>query len=340
MIFTVNGRAITKVFKDFIKGSKVMVNFKVVNSVLFIQILGDYTAEYPCPVNVTQLDGNNEISVWVDKSINILMSNEDVEIAISEAVINISQGTYNSTLVREYEERREFVDASKLELTNAYSGRLKYITHCLMSCMGMAKELGFTDPDPVFSGGKVYADYQQAFLIEYMAYPEMCLTLSMLRDFVFKLNEDAKYCYLPELNTVFFQSEDYVFWVPTVNYNIDSNTIKAVENKLRDLREVTTICIKEFAERLSILTSVFPKQMLNLTIGKNCFSINANANSTYITVGKLDGEYLLAKHITAAQLDTIVKLFKDADEVTVLRGGNVICLRNGEKSLLIAGLIY
>lgn len=340
MVFTVNGKAFTKIFKDFIKGRKVMVNFKVVNSILFIQVLEDYTVEYPCPVTIKQLDNNNEISVWVDKSINILMPNEEVEITITEAVINITQGMYQSTLIREYEERREFIDASKLELTNAFSGRLKYLTHCILACSGIAKELGFSDPDPVFSGGKLYADYQQAFLIERMAYPEMCLSLNVLRDFVFKLEEDAKYCHLPELNTVFFQSGSYVFWIPTVNHNIDSSTIKAVEGKLRDLREVTTICIKEFADRLNILTSAFPKQQLNLTIGTNCFNVTASANNTYITVGRMDGDYLLSKHITSAQLNTIVKLFKDEDSVTVLRGGNCICLRNGEKDLLIAGLIY
>lgn len=340
MKITVNAKAFTKIFRDFVKNRKVMMNFKVVGDILNIELMEEYTVCYPIKVRVDQVDQYTEISTFVDKTINVLTDDEDIEIVIAESVINISQGTFYTTLVKEYEARREFVDTSSLELKNAYANRLKYLTHCAVSCMGMAKELGFTDPDPVFTGGKFYMDYQQAFLVEHIDYPECCITLSILRDFVYKLDDNALFAYLAELNMLYFRTLCYEFWVPTVNYNIDGNTISAVNKKMAELVPVTRLKFTEFVQRLQILTSAFPKKQFTITIGDGEFNVSITSNTTYATVGKPINKYLLSKHITSAQLDTVLKLFKDDEEVEILRGGNCLCLRSGEKNMLIAGMIF
>lgn len=340
MQVTVNAKKFTKVFQDFVKNNKVMVNFRIEGNRMDIQILGDYTVCYSVDVNVVQADSFNEISVWVDRSINILTDDTDISISIAETVINIMQGAFYTTLLREYEARREFVDTSSIELKNAYANRLKYLTHCVVSCMGMAKELGFSDPDPVFSHGRFYVDYQQAYFIEHMEYPEFCMTLAMMRDFVFKLDEDSVFAYLEQYSLLYFRSRLYEFWVPTVNQNIDGTSIIAVDKKIAELVPVTKIRIKDYIPRIQTIVSVFPKKKFTLTVGEGEFSISITSNTTYATIGNTINKYLLSKHLTSAQLDTALKLFKDDDEIEILRGGNCICLRAGEKDMLIAGLTF
>lgn len=340
MIVSIKPAKFTKIFKDFVKNSKLMVNFKIVDNVMKIQLLDEYTVNCDVDVDILSSDSYNEISVWIDKTINILTNDEDIILTISDAVMNIRQGTYSNTLLREYESRREYPDMSGAELNNAYSKRLKYIVHSLMSCMGMSKELGIEDPDPVFTGGKVYADYQQAVFIEHMEYPEFCVTLSMLRGFVFKLDDNALYKYLKDNDVLYFISGDYEYWIPVVNHNIDASTIAAVEKKLNDIVYVTTVSIKDFADRLSLLASVFPKQKLSITFGENTFSVNANSNNTFVTVGNLSDKYLINTNVTSAQLDSIIKLFKEEDEIKISRGGNCICLQQKEKTFIVAGMIY
>lgn len=340
MKITVNAKAFTKIFRDFVKNRKVMMNFKITGDILNIELMEEYTVCYLIKVKVDSVDQYTEISTFVDKTINVLTEDEDVVITIAESVINISQGAFYTTLVKEYEARREFVDTTSLELKNAYANRLKYLTHCAVSCMGMAKELGFSDPDPVFTGGKFYMDYQQAFLVEHMEYPECCVTLSILRDFVYKLDDNAVFAHLPDLSMLYFRTQFYEFWVPTVNYNIDGNTIAAVNKKMAELVPVTKIKLTDYAQRLQILTSAFPKKQFTIAIGDGEFNVSITSNTTYATVGNSISKYLLSKHITSAQLDTVLKLFKDDEEVEILRGGNCLCLQSGEKSMLIAGMIF
>lgn len=340
MKITVNAKAFTKIFRDFVKNRKVMMNFKITGDILNIELMEEYTVCYPIKVKVDSVDQYTEISTFVDKTINVLTEDEDVVITIAESVINISQGAFYTTLVKEYEARREFVDTTSLELKNAYANRLKYLTHCAVSCMGMAKELGFSDPDPVFTCGKFYMDYQQAFLVEHMEYPECCVTLSILRDFVYKLDDNAVFAHLPDLSMLYFRTQFYEFWVPTVNYNIDGNTIAAVNKKMAELVPVTKIKLTDYAQRLQILTSAFPKKQFTIAIGEGEFNVSITSNTTYATVGNSISKYLLSKHITSAQLDTVLKLFKDDEEVEILRGGNCLCLQSGEKSMLIAGMIF
>lgn len=340
MQVTVKAKDFTRLFKDFIKNGKVMVNFKVNGNKMDIQILGDYTVCYSVDVSVIHTDSYNEISAWVDKTINILTDDLDITLTIAETVINIAQGAFYTTLLREYEERREFVDTSNLELKNAYANRLKYLTHCVVSCMGLAKELNFSDPDPVFSHGRFYADYQQTYFVEHMDFPECCLTLAMMRDFIFKLDEKAMYAYLSEYNLLYFKSKIYEFWVPTVNHNIDGSTITAIDKKIAELVPVTKISLQSYAERIQVLTSVFPKKKFTLSLGEGNFNISITSNTTFASVGDNIEKYILSKHLTSAQLDTALKLFKDDEEIEILRGGNCICLRAGEKNMLIAGLTF
>lgn len=341
MVVNIKGKSLTSLFADFVGNNKIMFNFWTNGEVLKVQVIDDFTACVTLPVtSVDNVHKEVDISFWATKVVTLLNSELDVILRFEEACLIIEQNNFSSTFVKEYEERRQFPEVDKYELHNAFANRMKYITHSLVTCNYLSKELSISDPDPMFSGGKMYADYQQSFFIEHINYPELCLSIHALRGFVFKLEEDAEYYYFKELSTIYFKSGAYEFWVPTADYNINGSTINAVETKLQECMPVTEICIKDYVSKYQILATTFPKTKFTLSIGKNAFGVNVATNAMHTYIGHDISSPILSINITSGQLNVISKLFKDDESITVLRGGNCICLQSKEKSMLIAGLIY
>lgn len=336
----VNASELYAIFFDFIKSGPVMFNFSIDTNVCKVQVIDDYTVDTGLHYEILELGtGSVDMTVKFSKEALVMANEGDVILNFSDEMLILSDGTFECQVLREYEARREFPTISPGMMKPAYADRLKYLVHCAISCTAMAKEIGITEPDPVFANGMFYCDYRQAFFIEHMNFPEVCITFKTLRSFVFKLDEDAMYCYLPEHDVITFVTNKYVFWIPTSNYNIDGATINAVTTKLRDCVEVTRICIKDIVNRMSVIPTAFPKTQVTFSIGQNEFSFIFSKASSYFSVGQVS-KYLFSLKITTAQLGVVMKLFGDEDEIIVKRGGNCICLESKEKSMLIAGMIY
>lgn len=341
MVVQMEPARLIKLFDDFVGNVPVMFNFRTNGTKLWVQMLGDYTA---CTeMDVTSIDGDfREIdaSFKVTKFVHVMNKDEYVRITITDAAVFLNQNTFYCTLLKEYEERREFPSIEGLELQHAFPGRLKYLAHAGVSCMPMAKELSIPNPDPVFANSKYYLNYRQAAYIDSMKYPEMCLPFSTMRDFVFKLAEKTDFLYLQESNILYYKSGEYEFWVPTTNYNISNATITTFDKKVAECKAVTTVCFKEFSQKLQTVAMAFPKQLLTLAIADKKYNISADTNISHMQVGYEIEQSLFTMDITSAQLVVITKLFGDEESVIVKRGVGCICLTSGEKNLLIAGRSY
>lgn len=338
MIVKVNPGHLMKVFSDFITGNKkVMFNFETDGRTLSVQMLGDYTAT--CDMPVESVDGDyikTDISVWVGRFIHVMSKDEMVQFNINDAVLNVTQSTFNCTLLREYEGRRELPDISGIELSNAYAKRLKFLAHMCVSTSCMAKELSIANPDPVFAGKRFYLNYNQSAYVDKMDYPEVCLPESSMRDFVFKLDDRAKYAYLKLYDMMYFHAINYDFWVPTVNYNINGTVIQKLDQKLDGSKLITKIKLADYKDKLNIMSAAFPKQKLGFAVGEGAFTVLANGTTTNVFVGMPIVETLATTMITSAQLQAIVKIFGEDEEVEVRKGVGCLCLACGEKALLIA----
>lgn len=341
MVIEMEAKYLTSLFEQFIGNNKVMFNFQTDGKVVNIQVLDDYTV---CTnVECTCLDGDTnkvDISVWLMKFIGVLNHKEPIKFTITDAALFIEQSTFYCTLLREYEARRELPDTSNFELKPAMSGRLKYLVHCCQAGTGLAKEMAKSMPDPMFVNDKYYVDFMQTFFIDSIKYPTHCIPFSTLRSFVYKLGENAQYCDLPEYNTIYFKSGNYEFWVPTTDYNISGNIIAAIEKKLADCKPITKVKFIEYKDRLTVLTSAFPKTKLIFAIGNGGFNVGVDSNNAHMLVGYQLPKTILSLNVTSAQLDYIVKIFGESEEVEVLRGANCLCLKSGTKTLLISAVLY
>ena len=340
MVINVNPKPLVSLFSDFVKNSKIMFNFKTDGQKLYIQVLSDYTVTVTIPVESVDGDfSTTAISVWVTKCIHILNDDEYIHITINEAALIIEQSTFNCVMLREYEARRDLPDMNGVELKPAFANRLKYLAHASLSCMGMARELSIADPDPVFTNGKFYMHYNQAAFIDNINYPQMCIPFSTMRDFVYKLDAKAQYAYLQDLNMLYLQSGGYEFWVPTVNFNINNNVITTLDKELAGSTEITTLSIKNYKDKFSIIADSFPKQQLSVSVGEHQIAIAASANNYNVGIGDKITRQLATFKVTSAQLATIAKLFDD-EEISIRKGVGCICLKSGEKALMIAGVVY
>lgn len=335
----VSGGLLIPIFEDFIKSSKVMFNFKL-NDKLDIQILEDYTAN--CSVKYKSLlgDTKGDISFWGNSTLLIFDKDKDIEIDITDADITFKQDYSLCTYTREYEERREYPEINKDTLRPAFTKRLKYLIGSTVSCLPLSKELSIASPDPIFANNKYYVDFVQTVFVEHMEYPELCIGLSILRSFISKLNDNAKYSYLKENNTIYFEGGEYKFYIPTSNYNIAGNFISSIDKIMAELSDVTEINFDNDLNKLEILASAFPKRKMNFIIGQNCFNITISFTNSHVSIGTPINDYLVSLEITSAQLSTILKLFKGDGNIQIKKGANCICLTKDEKNLLIAGMLY
>lgn len=341
MKIEVNSTFLYKLFNDFVKQQHLMCNFTTDGNYLSIQVLDDYTAV--TSLSVTSIDGDHSIqsiSVWIPAFIHAMSDKENVYITITDVVLYLEQSTFNCTLIREYEERRSLPTAPT-ELKPAFANRLKYLTHSAISCNAMAKELAIPNPDPMIVDGKFYLNYNQAAFIDSIQYPNICIPYPTLSKFVFRLDENATYAYLPDIETLYFRSGIYEFWVPVTNYNININIINTLESLRANSTDITTVMFSRYKPQLESIITSLPKSKVMLAFGNSKFRVIANGNSVNAYIGDDIDDVLLATYITTAQLSSILKLFaNDDNEITTVRKGvKNICLVSGEKTLMIAETI-
>ena len=339
MIITIKPNKFVATLKDFVKNTRTMFNFQIVDNILNLEVLNNYTAisRIPCE-NIEGYIPNFNASIWLTKSILVLDCKSDIKITFTDKVVVIEQDTFSGVFTREYEDRRFVPDVSNVKTEQLLSARLKYFAKLATGFSSLAKELSISEPDPVFKDDVFYLDYAQTWFLAQIDFPTACMPMATLKDFTTKLDEQASYYVFTDIDTLYIKTFEYDFFIPIVNSSINENSINAVNKIGASLKELTKINIKPYVEKLQTIVQAFPKTKFPLMIGNNEFSINVNANNQRISIGSVN-TYLTSITITSAQLDVICKLFKDDEQINVLRGVNCLCLESKGKTVLLAGLL-
>lgn len=340
MVLEFEGKTLTTLFSNFVKNSKVMFNFDFRGNAVDVQMLEDYTMCTTLPCKVISTTDNKEIAFWVTNAVHTLVPDYPVTVTIYDGLIEFKQGINSCKFNKEYEAKREFPSYELSELRNLSGDRLKYLVSSSLSCNPMAKELGIPVPDPQFSYGRYYMDYNQAFFIESINFPECSISFASLRAIAYYLNNETDYVYIREKDVILFLTEEYSFWVPVNNYNLEGNRINSINKILNDCTPVTQIVIKDYVRQIDALVAAFPKQFISLSIGDSLFKLSASSGYAQVAVGNLPNNGMLNIEITTSQLSTFSKLFKGEESIEILRGVNCLCMRSGEKNFLVSNLIY
>lgn len=333
---------IIDLFNEFIKNSKVLFNFRVKPDKIEIQLLSDFVMETTIPCSyVAGPEGTYQISIYITEIIHVFKRGE-LFLEVDDSSITFEQGNSTYTLLREYEERKDLPNISGLEFKPAYADRLKYLVHSTKSMSTYAKELKVFPVDPIFMNNRFYVRYEFYCFVEDMNFEQSCIPMETLQTVIFKLDKKSEVAYFRENDYLVFKSKNYVFWVPTSNYNISASKIQSIDKILASLTPVTTINISELAGELSYVAGIFSKQKANLSVGEGCICIDMTSAGyeAHTFVGTKITRPLLRMTLSNASLQVIPKIFKDDEEVEILKGGNCLCLRHNTKTLLIAGMLY
>lgn len=340
MVVKVNPKVLRKVFDDTIKGKKVMMNFWCNGNELVIEVLKDYTIIKSIKCESLDMDHKAvDCSFYATKALQCISDEEPITLTFMDAALLLSQSFCNCTLIREYEARREY-SADGIELKEAYSRRLKYLCMTASSMSKIAKEIKVPDTDPVIYGDKFYVKYWNTVFMDGMKYPESCLSMSSLRDFVFLLDDDTKYGFITEKGMYYFKTGSYDIWVPTISYNIKSSEIVAIDKEYARCRPITEVCIMNNVDKFTTLAGAFPNQQIYFTIGKGLTQASVQSNAASFVVGDRINNYLISMCITPGQLEFICKLFGQDNKITIKKGGNCLCLEQKEKILMVSGVAY
>lgn len=340
---SIEGKFLTPIFADFVGGQRVLFNFKFEDGYIDYQILNDYTVEGIIPFVLESGKPDGDISFWINNSSHIFEKDSEdlIYLTANDIGITFEQGSCNCTYEREYEARREFPILEESMFTKAFAKRLRYLSTSAVRCSEIAKGLSIPNPDPVITGGTYYLDYWQYAFVDKIDYPECSFTSSMLRGFASKLADSATYAYLKDRNLMCFVSGRYTLWVPTVNFKIDSTSIKEIRNVIDTATPFAKVNFNKFLSQFEIIAKAFPKQKLILTIGENTFTVGATSMGASVTVGDFNpADKVLRTNITPGCLNVISKLFNEDEPIEILKGANAICLRHNEKNFVIAGMTY
>lgn len=341
MRIEIPGEQITSLFNDFIKSGKLLFNFYCDGYRLKPQLLAEFTVETIIPITVLDNDYTpTEMSVFVTSAVKVLEQDKPVIMEFKDGSMQISQDTYQYTMLQEFEARKELPHTSEFEFKKLNADKMKFLTTTAVSMSVIAKELKIYPIDPVFQKGKCYINYDNISFSAIMDIEDSCLSLEILRQVIYRLSSKPDYYYWEEKSTFIFKSGAYTFWVPSSSYNAHGNVVSGIDKKFTELVPFTKINVNKFAERLEVIANNFPRQSIKLSIDDFKYYITVSSGNMFVSVGDIFNLPMMTMNITTGILSVICKLFREDTEVEILKGGNCICLRNRGMNLLIAGLIY
>ena len=328
-----NTRKIRELLNNFVKNKKVLVNLECDGRVLSVQILNEYTV---CTsMGVDSLDGDfkkMDISFYLTKVINVL-TDEPITLTFSQEAIYMEQGTFSGIFIKEYEARRVFPIPVAENLTKISTNKLKAIISNSLALGSVFKELKVFEPDPVIVGNKYFMNATANSNIVYfdnLDFPTCCIPIKSLKECVYSFKSESSYQMFTELSTIYFMSGEYDYWIPTMNYNIEGNTIREIEKILSNCNPLTNIDLYPYVD----------SKRVQLIIGDGKFQIQVNLNDATLTIGDEINSYLCSLSITTGTLNALTKIYSDEGTVKVSRGVNCLLIqRDDRRNVLLSALI-
>lgn len=340
MKISVDTKYLKDLFDTFVSKSKVIFNFKFdhVANVIDVQLLDSYTVNTSIPYEcLDNTDGIDDISFFVDKTIAMLDVKEKTTITIENDFVVFTQSNYRSVHTREYEARKELNFSADKEYAKLNVIRLKSIISAGVACNAIVKELAITQPDFIVANNKAYLDYRQSVIIDKIELPDMVIPFDVLRSVVYKLENEAEYCYDSTVGILIIRSSRYEIWLQVTQRSIDP-FIKVIDAILSSCNQVANISFKDHKSKLDIFTDAFPKQKVWFSFEGDKFCIEADKNTSRCVIGIYASE-ANGIEVTSGHIAAMHKIFSDGD-VSICISNKGICLQKGERCQIIAGTVY
>lgn len=339
MLVKIQGDKFYAGVNKLVSGSgRILLNFKVTGMTLNIQLLGNIICE--TEVDIKEKDSNEsiDVSVTVTQAILLINKDEDVELGLLPDVVTIRQASYSFSATKEWDNRFTLPtfdeSVAKDFPKDEYIGVIQS-TRMLDNIVKTTKE---AYANVVFSNGKSYLRYGNALLVqqtslsgEFMMSAETSRNLAKVLDARSRVNFNV--------SRGFMLIKSKYKYMNVLIQNVDKHEIAACEQRLKECKSIGFVSMQGMQEDVDSLTRVYKS-------GKVTFSVTDRSVCLNITDGKNVFTYghrsipKVSLMFTVAHLAVINKMFGGLQDIEVLIGGNVLCLRHGNKTLLLSGTLF
>jgi len=329
---------------DLLKGSsKVCVNFYVVGNKLYLQSSSAVTIEKEIDVTVTEFDVHNDISVFLDRTVELLNDAELMtEVRIDGNVLMMVQSNITHSAPKQPELRMD-IDRSKIEVNETFPiVKLHSVVRSNRALDEVAKELARPTANVSIVGGYAYIRYETMLYKCKADLPDMQITDEVAKSICKVLSSQGtvKYKFDEETGSVYLKDGSGLIVVApalTPQYAV----AKEFANIAEGLQKVTEINFTRFTEIFNTLCKVYSKRLIGLSVCDGDFRVLVNSGETQLDVGSAKNP-IVSLEVSIAQLSAMNKCFKESTAVEVWKGDNVLCLK--EKTyggtLIMAGMLY
>lgn len=339
MLVKIQGDKFYAGVNKLVSGSgRILLNFKVTGMTLNIQLLGNIICE--TEVDIKEKDSNEsiDVSVTVTQAILLVNKDEDVELGLLPDVVTIRQASYSFSATKEWDDRfilPTFDESAAKDFPKDEYLSVIQSTRMLDNIVKTTKE---AYANVVFSNGRSYLRYGNALLVqqtslpgEFMMSAETARNLSKVLDARSRVNFNVSRC--------FMLIKSKYKYMNVLIQNVDKHEIAACEQRLKECKSIGFVSMQGMQEDIDSLTRVYKA-------GKVTFSVTDRSVCLNITDGKNVFTYghravpKVSLIFTVAHLATINKMFGGLQDIEVLIGGNVLCLKHGNKTLLLSGTLF
>ena len=337
MILTL-GKEFKEVIEDFLGKKKLLCSIKLTDdrSKAILQISDIYTVQRFIPV-LSVSGGIEEISFNMTAILHLLVEDGDIRIETYPEFIKITQGTFSVMMQRESEEVIE-IKVTGLSTGQFSVNKMLWILGRFKALLPITKEQAIAESPLLFVKGNFITYYNSILYKTEMDFIDCAINYGVFNTILRKLSGTCTYYYSEKGDTIILTSDKYVFICAidrgSFLYDVYDRVIKLNEN----YKDVAEISIAALAPQLEILVKEITKQLVTLYIYKDSVGVNFNNQNTNVSIGIQAEPALLFSEVSIAQLDAIVRIFKDATKIKIL-GGKNLCLKTESQMLMLSGMI-
>lgn len=344
MLTTVRGNKLKSAVEALLYNKSVNVNILITGGdkkVMVLQtdngFIDDYIIEDIKSDGITDPEG---ISLEIDRTLLLLDGALDVTLDISSTYVEIQQLGFKCIYQTTSVPRVELSSNANLTYRPFSVSTLANYSRQSKSLDLVAKSLAQLDIPTHFSNGESYLQYSTAIFKTSVEMPNCRLAGETITRLVRALSR-AKSCAIAEdveNGLIFFKLDNGEKLIVPV-MQADTENVYTVNQLLENVKWVTDLSVKQYAEAISLITQVNTATLVDVGVCPNGLRVSVSSAKTQYNVGSMEPAIFTIR-ISTMQLLAIAKIFGEDPKVSVGCGGNTICLQSVNKTLLLSGLVY
>lgn len=319
------------------------INFRVKDNLLYLQMKTVEITELRMQVLRVEHYEDRNLTVEIDRMVEVLSDDEELSLTFVGDMIVFEQEGFSLTASKQPVELEQLDVWDKVFKDKMSSYTIQCVTNDCKCMDDVAKDLAMSPAPLNIIDGVCYVKYLTMAYTQNCSLPDMMISNTAAKR-ISKLLRESEVVYdYDETRGLLEIKQDQMSACVVSTMRPDHREARLINELLEDIESLTVLNIGKYKELIEMLGRIYKKVLVELTICKGGLNVAIkNLGNKQLVLGQA-ATPLCSITITMAQLVAIAKIFgRSSEETEVLKGGNLICLRNQHygKNLMIAGTLY